>query len=135
VVEEETMKKLLGLAVAFAGITFAASNANAHPCISGGFCRLINGNGVVEGGTEIKTHIVTTPSGNINATCHGDVTPPPGPGAVRVTTDSPQTKGFFCFLGCDLTAMPLMTTDWFEEVASNQKGGAEANLHCFFHKK
>jgi hypothetical protein len=125
------MKKLLGTAAVLAGMTFGVSNASANPCISGGFCRLIDVNGSIVGTADVKATIVTTPSGNVNATCHGDV---PGPGAARFTSDSPQTKGFFCFLGCDLTTA-LMTTDWFEQVAANQKGGSEANLHCFFHPK
>jgi hypothetical protein len=120
------MKKLLGLAVAVAGMTFGVSNASANPCVGVGSCVLFDGNGLLDLTSPVTTHIVTTPSGNINFWCKGDVTPPPN-GAAHFDFSS---TGFSCFLGCPVTPGSQKTTDWKEVVSAS----GEATLQCHIHK-
>jgi hypothetical protein len=57
------MKKLLGLALVVAGMTFGGSIASANPSIFPVGCVLSDGNGNFGTATGARTHIVCTPSG------------------------------------------------------------------------
>ena len=100
---EETMITLLGTAVVLAGMTFGVSNANANPCVDNGFCILFDGNGNLDAVSPAKTHIITTPSGNINFYCKTDVTPSSSGTAAHFDFSSTHD---FCFNGCAETPLP-----------------------------
>ena len=122
------MKKLLGLAVVVAGLTFGVSAqalpGNVNPVIFPGGCILLDGNGGVGPATGARTHIVCTPSGNVNAFCKADVTPPNSGTAAHFDFGS---TGFGCFIVCPTG--PVFTTDWKETVSAS----GEATLQCHLH--
>ncbi|MDQ6702062.1 MAG: hypothetical protein M3Z96_02615 [Pseudomonadota bacterium] len=102
------MKKLLGTAVVFAGMAFGVSTANANPFIEPGLCVLFDGNGGLGTVTPARTHIVVTPSGNVNAFCKADVTPSSSGTAAHF--DFSSTGGNVCtiFTG----SASFVTNDW-----------------------
>ena len=115
------MKKILGLAVAVTGITFGVSIANANPTIFPGGCVLFDGNGNLGLASGARTHIVCTPSGNVNAFCKADVTPSSSGTAAHFDSSS---TGFRCFVVCPTGT--VSTTDWKETVSAS----GEATLQC-----
>jgi hypothetical protein len=118
------MKKLLGLALVVAGMTFGGSIASANPTIFPGGCDLFDGNGVLGQATGARTHIVCTPSGNVNAFCKADVTPSSSGTAAHFDISS---TGFRCFIVCPTGT--VSTTDWKETVSAS----GEATLQCHLH--
>jgi hypothetical protein len=122
--EEETMKALLGSVVVFAGMTFGVSIANANPVIFPGGCVLFDGNGVLGMATGARTHIVCTPSGNVNAFCKADVTPSKSGTAAHFDFSSTNN---FCTIVCPTG--PEKTNDWKETVSAS----GEATLQCKLH--
>jgi hypothetical protein len=122
--EEETMKALLGSVVVFAGMTFGVSIANANPSIFPGGCVLSDGNGNFGTATGARTHIVCTPSGNINAFCKADVTPPSSGTAAHFDFSSTND---FCGIVCPTGN--VTTNDWKETVSAS----GEATLQCHVH--
>jgi hypothetical protein len=115
------MKTLLGSVVVFAGITFGVSIANANPLIFPGGCVLSDGNGNFGSATGARTHIVCAPSGNVNAFCKADVTPPSSGKAAHFDFGS---TGFRCSIVCPTGE--VSTTDWKETVSAS----GEATLQC-----
>jgi len=90
------MKKLLGLAVAVAGMTFGVSNASANPTIGiGCSCGLFLRNGsfaTFTGSAREEILIRYAENGNVNAHCQVDLGSGP-----QVTFDATST-GFPCFV-------------------------------------
>jgi hypothetical protein len=114
----EPMKKLLGLAVAVAGMSFGVSNASANPAIgtgTGGICgcNIILRNGTVANfsGSSVEEILIRrAESGNVNAHCQVDLGSGP---QVTFDTNSPLTKGFVC------TIDGVPTLDWQEVIAAS----------------
>ena len=108
------MKKLLGLAVAVAGMTFGVSNASANPTIGiGCSCGLFLRNGsfaTFTGSAREEILIRYAESGDVNAHCQVDLGSGP---QVTFDTNSPLTKGFVC------TIDGVATLDWQEVIAAS----------------
>jgi hypothetical protein len=115
------MKKLLGSIVVVSGMTFGVSIARESTTISPGGCDLFDGNGKLGMATGARTHIVCTPSGNVNAFCKADVTPPSGGTAAHFDNGS---TGLPCFIVCPTGT--VFTRDWKETVSAS----GEATLQC-----
>jgi hypothetical protein len=107
------MKTLLATAAVLAGMTFGVSLANAN---------LFDGNGNLGQATGARTHIVCTPSGNVNAFCKADVTPPSSGKTAQFDFSS---KKDFCFVVCP-DGKAVKTSDWQETVSAS----GEATLQC-----
>ena len=71
-----------------------------------------------------RTHIVCTPSGNVNAFCKGNVIPPSSGTAAHFDNGS---TGIPCFIACPTGT--VFTTDWKETVSAS----GEATLQCKLH--
>jgi hypothetical protein len=110
--EEEPKKKLLGLAVAVAGMTFGVSNASANPQIGCG-CTVLLRTGVpatfsdVTSVEELKIRVAE--SGDVLAQCQVDL----GPGTAPQQTFNFANTGFNCFI------LGTPTTDWQEIISAN----------------
>jgi hypothetical protein len=106
------MKKLLGIAIVAAGMTFGVSNASANPQIGCG-CSVILRNGTVATFSDVTSveelKIRVAESGNVLAQCQVDL----GPGTAPQQTFNFANTGFSCFI------LGTATTDWQEIISAN----------------